>query len=133
MMVSWEQIAVFCLISAILALVLRQYRPEFSMLISMACGIAALLFLLEGIGETRQELDRMLAATMLPSERLTVVFKGLGICVLGEFAGQLCRDAGESAIALKVELAGRTALLLLALPLFYQLLQTVSQLLSAVG
>lgn len=123
-------VAVFCIISAILALVLRQYKPEFAMILSMVCGVVVILYLLEGVTQIRAELEQILSAAELPPELLEIVFKGLGICILTELASQSCRDAGENSIALKAELAGKIAIALISMPLFYRLLNMAASLLS---
>jgi stage III sporulation protein AD len=43
---------------------------------------------------------------------------------LAQFAADACRDAGESALASKMELAGKITILILALPLFEKITQT---------
>lgn len=126
-------VVILCVISAILSLVLRQYKPEFAMLLSMACGVVVILYLMDGIQQIRTELDRILTTIDLPPELMEVVFKGLGICILTELASQSCRDAGEGAIALKAELAGKVAITLLSMPLFYRLLTMAASLLSLAG
>ena len=123
-------IAGFCIISAILALVLRQYKPELALVLSMACSVVVLLFLLDSVADIRSQLEGLLANTPLPPELLEAVFKGLGVCVLSELAASLCRDAGETAIAVKAELAGKVALMIIGMPLFYRLLQMAAGLLT---
>ena len=49
------------------------------------------------------------------------MFKAAGICFLAQFAGDACRDAGETALASRVETAARLAMTAAALPLFRQL------------
>lgn len=123
-------VVMFCIISAILSLILRQKSPEFAMVLSMLCSVVVILYLMEGIVQIKEELTRILAGAALPPQLLEVVFKGLGICILSELAGQSCRDAGEGAIALKAELAGKIAITLISMPLFYKLLSIASGLLS---
>lgn len=130
MNINVTTVILFCIISAILALVLRQHKPEFAMVLSMVCSVVVILYLLEGIGQIKEELTRILATAALPADLLEVVFKGLGICILSELAGQSCRDAGEGAIAVKAELAGKIAITLLSMPLFYKLLNIASNLLA---
>lgn len=122
-----------CIISAVLALVLRQYKPEYSLLLSMACSVVVILYLMDGIAEIRDELTRILSSVELPDGLLEIIFKGLGICILAELASQSCRDAGENSIALKAELAGKIAIVLVSMPLFYRLLALAAQLLSVAG
>ena len=123
-------IAAFCLVCAILSLVLRQYKPEYALLLSLACSIAVILFILDGVIQVRDQLNLILQNSLLNEELVTIVFKCLGICILTELASQSCRDAGESAIAAKVELAGKIALLTMSLPMFLRLLEVASHLLD---
>lgn len=124
------QVAVFCLTATVLALVLRQYRPEYAVFVSLACSVVAVLYLLQGIAQVVEELGGLLENTMLPGDLVQVVMKCLGVCILTELAGQTCRDAGEQAIGSKVELAGKVTLVLVSLPLFERLLQMAGTLLS---
>ena len=59
----------------------------------------------------------------LSSEVVKILIKALGVCCLCELAGQVCREAGQLAIASKIDLAGKVTILLLALPLFRELLE----------
>lgn len=130
MTMSIMNVVIFCIVSAVLALVLRQYKPEFAMVLSMVCSVVVILYLLEGIGQIKEDVANLLSTAALPPQVMEVVFKGLGICILSELAGQSCRDAGEGAIALKAELAGKIAITLISMPLFYKLLGIASNLLS---
>ncbi len=123
-------IVIFCIVCALLSLVLRQYRPEFALVLSMSCSVLVILYLTDSLLEIRSDLERVLSQASISAGLLTIIFKGLGICILTELASQSCKDAGEGAIALKVEFAGKVGLALVSLPLFYELLETVSQLLN---
>ena len=72
----------------------------------------------------------LLGAMDVSEDLLETIFKGLGICILAELASQSCKDVGENAIALKAELAGKVALVLISMPLFSKLLKIISSLLS---
>ena len=73
---------------------------------------------------------RMGEAGGLASAHITAVLKAAGICLLTQLAADTCRDAGEAALAGKAELTGRLLLLLLAVPLFEELLGLVVTLLQ---
>ena len=57
------------------------------------------------------------------------LLKALGIVLIGRITADLCKDAGESAIASGVELAVKTAVLLTALPLLNRLLSLLQEVL----
>lgn len=130
MSIDLLQVVVFCLIATVLAMMLRQYRPEYAVFVSLACSVVAVLYLLQGIAQVAERMEALLENTLLSPELVQVVMKCLGVCILTELAGQTCRDAGEQAIGAKVELAGKVTLVLVSLPLFERLLQVAGSLLS---
>ena len=104
----------FSLCAAALCVLLRQYRPEIALVISILCGVGVLLWLLE-------QLAPVLAQVLL---------KALGICLITQVACDTCRDIGETAIAARLETAGKAAMLLLAMPVFSELLQQALRLIG---
>ncbi len=123
-------VAMFCITAAALSLMLRQYRPEYAVFVSLGCSVVALLWLLQGIAQVMEELEQFFQGSLISGELIQVVMKCLGVCILTELAGQTCRDAGENAIGAKVELAGKVTLVLVSLPLFQRLLEVAERLLS---
>ena len=120
---------VLCIITALLALSLRGQRPEFAMLLSLGCGVFVLLNLLGQMNGILSGLERAMAGLSGQSDLTGIILKALGICIVAELGSQCCRDAGEAAIAAKVELAAKTALVLMCMPVFTQLLETAGELL----
>ena len=59
---------------------------------------------------------------------LIILLKIIGISYLVEFGAQVCRDAGEGAIASKVELAGKVMILVMAVPIIAFALDTILRL-----
>ena len=58
-----------------------------------------------------------------------LIMKIIGIAYICEFAAQICKDASQGAAALKLELAGKVAILLLSMPVLSSVIQTVWELL----
>ena len=52
--------------------------------------------------------------------------KTIGVCFVCQFTADACRDAGQSSLASKTELAARIAVIVISLPLFRDILETVS-------
>ena len=118
-MVPIAAIAAAAVVTAILAVTLRRYHAEYGMLLSLLAGVGILAALLAVLPDVLAEVTALLGAARLPGKYAVILFKALGVCWLAQFAADSCRDAGESALASKVELAGKTAVLLLSLPLFF--------------
>ena len=119
-----------CIITALLALTLRGQRPEFAMLLSLGCGIFVLLALMGQMKETITGLEKIMSGLSEQSDLTAIILKALGICIVAELGSQCCRDAGEAAIAAKVELVAKAALVLMSMPVFTSLMETAGELLS---
>ena len=120
---------VLCIAVSLLALSLRQQRPEYAMLLSLACGLFVLFFLVGKMGDIFSQLQDLLTGLSGQSELTEIVLKALGICIVAELGSQCCLDAGETAIATKVELAAKAALVLMSIPIFQTLLEVAGELL----
>lgn len=119
-----------CIITALLALTLRGQRPEFAMLLSLGCGIFVLLALMGQMKEIMTGLEKIMSGLSEQSDLTAIILKSLGICIVAELGSQCCRDAGEAAIAAKVELVAKAALVLMSMPVFTSLMETAGELLS---
>jgi len=117
-------IAGIAIITAILAVMLKRYHQEYSIIISIAAGILILFQIFANITPAIQQINTLLSSAGLTADYAAILFKSLGICFLAQFAADSCRDAGESALASKVEFAGKIAIVVLSLPLFERIAST---------
>lgn len=112
------------------SLVLRAYRPELGLQIAIAAGVLILMFTLDELIALSSFLSETLVRFQIDPGYLKVMLKVIGTAYLAQFAADLCRDAGESAVAGKVELAGRVLILALCLPVLMSILEMVGSILS---
>ncbi len=119
---DYASIAGVGLIAAAAAVLLRQYKPEYAMLLSLAAAGLFFSWILAGILPALHTIQRLVGQTPYFSDALQILLKCLGVCYLCEISSQICREAGQSAIASKVELAGKITVLVLCLPIFEKLL-----------
>lgn len=117
-------------VGAVAAVVVRRHSPELGMLVSLGCGLVILSAVFRWAEQAVAAVGWFLQRGGLEEEYGRVLFKSLGICILTQVAADSCRDSGETAVAAKVELAGRLAVLLLSLPLFEHLLGVALSLFS---
>ena len=120
-------------ITAFLSLLLRQYRPELALAIGVLAGVAVSLMLVRVLGAPLEKARQLMEKAGLGGDTALLLVKSLGICLLTQLTADVCRDAGEAGLASRAELAGKAALLLLALPLFGQLLELALLLMKGGG
>lgn len=126
---SAVKIALFALAAAGAALTVRSARPELGLQVGVATGAVILLFALEEIAGAYTELNELVADFGLPGEYFAAMLKITGIVYLMQFASDVCRDAGENAIAGKTELAGRAMILGVSIPVVkavFELIRSVA-------
>lgn len=110
------QIAAVCLVGAVLAAVLRQRSPETALLLGLAvCAVVGAL--LRGLADVLDMLEDLAAAAGLPPELLAPLVKTLGIALVSRLGTEICRDAGQGAMAAVLETAGAFGAVLVSLPL----------------
>ena len=121
--------AAVCVLTAVLATLLKQYAREHAMFCTIAACITVGVAAVSALTPIAETLRSLYNQTALPTPYFDILWKSLGICYLTSVAGDLCRDCGESALAQMAELWGRLALVLLALPLLEGVLEMVTEIL----
>ncbi|HHV78953.1 MAG TPA: stage III sporulation protein AD [Firmicutes bacterium] len=124
------RIAALALLGVCLIALLRQQRPEFAPPATVVVGIVILLVVVQRLGSMVAVFAEAASGAGILGDFTGLVLKITGIAYVADFTAQACRDANESAIAAKVELAGKIIILSLALPLVTSILQTINMLLD---
>jgi stage III sporulation protein AD len=108
----------FALISALLAVFVRERHKEAGLLISVAAGLILFLTAARQIQTVYLAVDSITAKAGVDISYLSTVMKVMGVAYLTEFGSQICKDAGENAIGSKLEMCGKIMVLILSLPIF---------------
>ena len=117
------RIVALCLTTALLALVVKRGSGELAMLLSLAAVAAVLLSLASAMEEVVEFLRTLSQQSGLPETLFLPLYKTVGIALVVKAGGELCRDAGESALAAVLEMGGSVCALLVALPLLQAVLE----------
>lgn len=118
------------LIAAVLSIVLKQYKPEYSLFISIAAGILIFISVVSVIEPILLYINELTDKAGLEGIYGEVLIKSLAICYITQLSCDCCKDAGETAIAGKLQMAGKIAILLSAMPMFKNLTDIVTELIS---
>ena len=123
------KIAVLAVSGVLMALMLKQTKPEFGMSISMAVCICIFIYLMSKLQTILGYLDQLERLVHIDGIYLDTVLKMLGISYMTQFASDLCKDAGHSAIASQIELFARVSILFLSFPVLLALVQMIGEVL----
>ena len=127
------QIAAIGLAGALLSLAVRSYRPEFSVYISIACGIILFMTVIVQFSDILSVVSDVFSRSGYANSYFPVLLKILAIAYLTDLISQVCRDAGENGIASKTEMAGKIFILYVSLPVFTSILSMIDILLRNAG
>ena len=122
------RLCALAVLAALLALLLKGKQGELGILVALAGLVTLFLALAEPFGDLLAFLRTLSERTGLESTVFTPLYKILGIALVVHLGGQLCRDAGESALAAGLETAGSVCAMLAALPLLERVLSLLGEL-----
>lgn len=112
-------------LAVIIILILKQYRPEFAMYVSILTGAIIVLMSIGKLEGIISLLNTIYTKTSANGQFLEILLKITGIAFLTEFAVSVCKDSGETAIASKVDLGGKIIIIAISVPIISSLLETV--------
>ena len=119
------KIILIALAAVVLALFLKQFKPEFAVFISIVAGMIIFLGVVPYLFEVFDLIYEFANKSGLDSAYITPVIKIIGITYVTGYSCELCRDAGFGALAAKLEMAGKVIALALALPIVRALFDTL--------
>ena len=119
------------LTSLIIIIVLRQYKPEFAVYVSLIAGALILFLVIDKIAGIISLLTELSNKSNMNSQFLVILLKITGIAFLTEFAVSICKDSGESAIANRIDLGGKVIIIAISIPIISALLETIINVLPA--
>lgn len=123
------KIAALALCAVMLIVLVKNYKPEFGVFTAVACSVLILYFMADSLKYAFAYMSRLYSGLDCGKAYFPVIIKVLAVAYITEFTSQLCKDAGESSIASKVELAGKIVIFCVAIPVFVSILDLVEQLL----
>lgn len=117
------------LVALIIIIIIKQYKPEFAIYISIIAGIIILYMILDEFKNIISLLQTITTKSGINSQFLSLLLKITGIALLTEFAISICKDARESAIASKIEIGSKVVVISMSIPIISGLLEVILKLL----
>jgi len=112
------RIAAVCLIGALLTVFLKKDSPEIGLMLALAVCAVVLIAMTRSIGEILDVLYQMIAWSGVGTEVFEPLVKIVGIALVCRVSSELCRDAGQGAMASLLEMGGAFGAIWIAVPLF---------------
>ena len=109
----------------LLALFLKESKPEYSVYLSFAVGICILGYAVEKLSYLFESIKKIQEFLPLDEKYVLVLLKMTGATYIGQFSSSICKDAGYAAIAGQIELFVKLYLMVLSLPVLLALVETI--------
>lgn len=119
------RIILIALLATVMILIIKQTRPELAILVSVITVSILFLFSIDKIGQVVELLNRLADRAGISGEFIGIILKIIGIAYVTEFGANICRDVGESAIASKVQFAGKCVIMVLGISIIGNFVDTV--------
>ena len=110
------KIGILGIAGVFLALILRKERGEYSTFISLAVCICIFVYILTKVETLLAFIGKLDGWVIVDNRYFALILKMIGITYVAEFAMNICKDAGYSAIAGQIELFAKLAILVVSLP-----------------
>ena len=117
------------LIALVIVVILKQYRPEYTIYVSIIAGVLILFFAMEKLSGIINLLQSISDKTYINKQFLGILLKITGIAIITEFAVSICADAGEKAIASKIEIGSKVIIIAMSIPIISSLLELIIEIL----
>lgn len=118
------------LIALIITVILKQYKPDFVIYVSIIAGAIILFMVMDKLTGIIELLSNLSNKAGINNQFLGILLKITGIAFLTEFAVSICNDSGETAIANKIDLGGKIIIIAISIPIISALLELIIKILS---
>lgn len=122
------QIVCVGIIAVVLSSVLKAQRPEIALQVSIVTGLLIFIIVIVKLSAVIDFIQTFSKKADIDSTYIAILLKIVGIAYIAEFGAEVCKDAGESSIASKIELAGKVTIVILAVPIVSSLLDLIVKL-----
>ena len=111
--------------AVIMIIILKNYRPEMALVLSIITGIGIMLYAISKMSSVINVLNDLVSKSGVNTDFLLIIIKVIGIAYIVEFGKNVCIDAGQSSIATKLEMAGKVVIVVLTIPLISSLVNVL--------
>jgi len=123
------KIIAIALVAVVLIILLKQYKPEFALYISLLTGILIIILVMDKLTGIIQLIESISNKANINNQFIAILIKITGIAFLSEFAVSICKDAGETAISNKIEIGTKIIIISMSIPIISSLLEIILKIL----
>lgn len=119
------QIVSLGIVASLLALIIKEQKPSFAFFLILLTGISIFMVVVEHVSEILHLIEYLGDKANVNGMYIETILQIIGIAYIAEFGSHIVRDAGLTAVAAKIELAGKILILVLAVPILKAVIETI--------
>ena len=124
------RISVIGIAGIVLAILVKEAKPEYSFYLTFAAGIAILFFSAGRLSDLLGSIREIQQYLPIENTYMDLLLKMVGITYVGQFSASICRDAGYASVSGQIELFARLSVLAISMPILTALLETIHEFLG---
>lgn len=118
------------LVSAVLSVLIKQQKPEIAVAVPILAVAAVMAICAPHLAAAIEMFEDIANRSGIELSHMRIVIKIIGVAYICQFASDICKDIGEGAISGKIELGGKIVIITLSMPIIYNLLSLVSDIIN---
>ena len=122
------KIAVFILFTAFIVGSLPLYDKSLTVLISLCASAVVLTNIINTVSPVITQIKSVFSDNYFGD--ISLIFKAMGISLITGFVNDIVADSGNKALANQIVFAGKIAIIVLALPVFLQVIDLIKQIIK---
>ncbi len=122
------KLVAFSILAVTFILVIKEQRKDIALMLSIVAGVGLLIYAVTQLSNIVDMLNSLVSKSGVNASFLTIILKVIGISYVVEFGKNICMDAGQSAIATKLEIAGKLMIVTLSIPIITSLVNMLTEL-----
>jgi len=123
------KISILGIVAVLFAMMLKNYRPEYSYYISVAVCVCIFMYVSTKLESILSYAEKMQNLIHMEGSYIGMILKMIGVTYIAEFAANICKDAGYQTIAGQIELFAKLSIMVLSMPVILAFMETIGELL----
>ncbi|MBE7022791.1 MAG: stage III sporulation protein AD [Ruminococcaceae bacterium] len=110
------------IVGAVLSLIVKEYKPVFSVCIGVLTATVIFFLILSQLSYALDVVGMLASRLSIDDVYIKIIIRIIGMAYVSRLGSEVCRDAGQNAVAQKIELAGKIMIVASSIPILTSVL-----------
>jgi len=129
-MTKYTEILFLGIIICLISVLLKSAKAEYGMFVSLVGTVIIAISAMSEFSEIKAFVLQLQQSSGIPVRYINIIFKVLGVCILGDVSVSICRDQNHSGIAQGLDMFCKCSIIVLSLPILSDVLDMIGDVLK---